>query len=688
MNDAALRTTMLAAIALTGVSMIAAMTLRTPLRQRICPLLGIALGGLGVLLGALAWAGNSGEVTIGTALPGVSASFGPDRLGGMFTVLIGAVTVLASIWAMDGARSPGNPAGSRITWAAYPVFVLGMLGVCAAADVFAFLLAWEVMAVGSAVLVLTEHAQRAEVATAGYWYAAMTQLSFLLLLGGFAVLASAGSGTDWTALATAPPRAASTGVAVALLLLGFATKAGAVPLHVWLPRAHPEAPSHVSALMSAAMVKVGVYGVLLVFLRLFPGGPQWWGLLVLALGCLSAVFGILQAAVAADLKRLLAYSTTENIGLILLAIGAAQVLTARGEGGVAQVLLVAAMLLVLAHAAAKSTLFLTAGSVLHATGSRNLDRLGGLGAVMPWTAAGFGVAALGAAALPVTAGFVAEWTLLQALVRAGGPDRPGTGLLSAIAVTVVALTAGLALMTFTKAFGIAFLGRARSQGAVDAHEVAIGERTATALGAAAVLLLGLLPGPVSVAVAQGLGLAPDTVGGAGLLGGVRLAEFTAEGVTDSSGSVTPQAVPLLDPVALTVLAIVAAVLIGLVAARLRQRMPRRAVELGWGCGGARLSPRMQYTATSYAEPLVRIFDGPLGADRSIATTHGEAPYVVRGITFRQRVADVVEERGYTPVLRLISAGSDRARRAHNGNLHRYLGWSFLTFLLVLAWAVR
>ena len=661
-------------LVVTAVAVVVPHVVPDAVRLRVSPLLGVLLGGAGVGAGAAAWSGGAGAVSLRTVLPGVTASWAPDRLGGVFAVLVGAVTVLASLWAVDGAR---GAAASRTAWTAYPLFVLGLLGVTAAADVVAFCLAWEVMAVASAVLVLADHARRPEVLRAGLWYAGMTQLSFLLVLGGFAVLAASAGGTTWEALAGLAPTAGATGFGVALLLAGFATKAGAVPVHVWLPRAHPEAPSHVSALMSAAMVKAGVYGVLLVVVRLQPAGPAWWGLVLLVLGSASAVFGILQAGAAADLKRLLAYSTTENVGLILVAVGAAQVTTARGDAATGHVLLVAALLLAAGHAAAKTVLFLTAGSVLHATGLRDLDRLGGLGRPMPWTCGAFGVAALGAAGLPVTAGFVAEWTLLQALVHAGSPDDPRLGLVSALAVTVVALTAGLALMTFTKAFGIAFLGRPRSDDAAAAHEVGVAERAAAALGALAVVGLGLLPGPLATGLVTALGADGVTAAGTTLASGVRLA-----GITDGATA------PVLDPVALAVTGLLAAVVVGVGAARLRRRAPRRVVDLGWGCGGARVSPRMQYTATSYAEPLVRIFDGPLGVTRSVAASGYDAPYLEHEVTFRQRVRDVVEERGYRPVLAAVTRVADAARGLHNGSVHRYLAWSFATFVVVLGLAAR
>jgi formate hydrogenlyase subunit 3/multisubunit Na+/H+ antiporter MnhD subunit len=676
---------LLAQVVLAALGVVVALSTGVAARRRLAPVLSGLLGAAGIATGAAAWSGGTGAVVVGTALPQVTLTYAPDRLGGAFGVLVGAVVVVAALWATNGGR---GAAESRTAWAAFPVFVAGLLGVVSAADAVGFLLAWEVMAVASTVLVLADHARRPDVVGAGLWYAGMTQLSFLLVLGGFAVLVAAAGGTGFSTLATLDPDGGPAALGVALLVAGFAAKAGAVPLHVWLPRAHPEAPSHVSAVMSAAMVKAGVYGVLLVLVRLLPAGPQWWGLLVLALGAASAVFGILQASVAADLKRLLAYSTTENVGLILCAIGAAQVTAARGDVATSRVLLVAALLLTFSHAAAKSALFLTAGSVLHATGLRDLDRMGGLWGPMPWTATAFGVAAVGAAGLPVSGGFVAEWTLLQALVHGGRPADPRLGVMSAVTVTVVALTAGLALMTFTKAFGIAFLGRPRTPEAAEAREVGLGERCAALLAAAGVVVLGLVPGPLATGAVRALGVDGVDAAGTSLTSGVRLAGLAGSTGAASTSTATSTVAPALDPLALTQLPAGGPGAVGAVAARLRRRAPRRAVDLAWGCGGARVSPRMQYTATSYAEPLVRIFDGALGVDRSVHTRTDDALYVVREMAFRQRLHDVIEDRAYRPVLAAARRAADAARLLQNGSINRYLAWSFASFLLVLMAAAR
>lgn len=653
---------LVAQLALTVLAVAVALAAPDRTRRVWAGLACAALSVAGLVTGVLAVAGESGSLTLALALPDFTLGVAPDRLGGVFIVVVAGVGLLVSWFGIGYAT---GPATSRTAWVALALFLLGMMVVPAATDVVTFLLAWETMALASAVLLASEHRLRAAVLSATIWYTVMTHLSFVLLLGGFAVLVAESGGITFDALASVSPSTAGGGIAFALLVLGFASKSGLVPLHVWLPRAHPEAPSHVSAAMSAAMVKLGVYGVLLVVVRLMPGGPSWWGVVLLILGAASAVYGILQASVTSDLKRLLAYSTTENIGLIVLAIGAAVLLGAYGMRDAADVALVASLMLVVSHAAFKATLFLGAGSVLHATGERDLDRLGGLGVRMPWTAVAFGVASLGAAALPVTAGFTAEWTLLQSLIRGADPGDRLVAVAMPTAVAVVALTAGLALLTFVKAFGIGFLARPRSPGSEQAQEGTPPMRTALAVGAITVVAVGLVPGVVAAPLARAVGADGVEVLA---LGGIDLVALGA----------------LLDPVALVLLAAVVAAPLMVAAAALRVRIPRRATTLAWGCGGTRLSPRMQYTATSYAEPLLRVFDDALQPVRDVEVTPAEeSRYLVERVQYTQRLDDVVERRLYRPGLGRMERLGVVARRLQNGSIHRYLLYSFTALVLVL-----
>ena len=620
-----------------------------------------AVTGVAALLGAPA-AGLQIPLALPLTAPLEPLLLAPDRLGGVFMAIAGVVVALSALFGIGYAH---GAAASRTGWTAFAVFAVGLQFVPAAADALTFLLAWELMAGGSTVLLLADHAAREPVRRATLWYAVMTHLSFLFLLTGFGVLAAAAGGTSWATIAAAGIDGPVASVGFVLLTAGFATKAGLVPVHVWLPRAHPEAPSHMSAAMSAAMVKMGVYGIMLVVLRLLPAGPRWWAVLLIALGAGSALYGILQASVQSDLKRLLAYSTTENVGLIVAAVGIGVLLLDSDQDGVAGVAFLAALLLAVSHAAFKTVLFLGAGSVLHATGERDLDLLGGLAARMPWTATAFGVAAMGAAALPVTSGFVAEWALLQALVHTDARADRLIAVVMPVTMAVVALTVGLGLLTFVKALGIGFLARPRTQAAADAHEAGFTMRAALTLGSLLVLGLGLAPGPVSVALARAVPASgATTVAGTGL-------------VLDTVGVV-------LHPVGLTLLLL--AILLPLLVTNvvLARRHPRRDVALAWGCGGERTSPRMEYNATSYAEPLVRVFGSSLQATRHIEVVrHEESPLLVAEMAFTQQTTDVVEERFYLPVARRIDRFGDLARTVQNGSIHRYVGFSFAAFVIVL-----
>lgn len=623
--------------------------------------IGVGLAGSVTGLGALF--GPSGAIGFRLPVPGLGdVLFQPSPLGGLFVLVAGAVGAVSALFGIGYAH---GPAASRTAWTALALFMLGLQFVPAAADVVGFLLAWEAMALASTVLVLTDHRTSTRARSAGVWYAVMTHLSFLLVLVGFAVLAANTGTTRFAGMAEADISQGQASIAFIALLVGFATKAGAVPLHVWLPKAHPEAPSHVSALMSAAMVKMGVYGIVLAVTVLLPGGPAWWGGAILVLALPSALYGILQAAVANDIKRLLAYSTTENVGLMLTATAVAVLTRAGGIEGAADVALTAALLLVVSHAAFKTVLFLGAGAVVHATQERDLDNLGGLAASMPVTAITTLIGALGAAALPVTVGFVAEWSLLQALIR---PDLRADRLAAVwlpLILSVVALTAGLALLTFVKMFGIAFLARPRTDRAAQAVEVHPLMRVALVLGAGFVLVLGLAPAFLArvTAAAQG-GVGAEPAGAAGL----RL----------------PGADAMLDPLSLTMLAALLAVpLLVFVAVRGR-RVPRRRVDLQWGCGGVRTSPRMQYTATSYAEPLVRVFEATLSPSKYLNITHAdEMARDPATMSYAQQVNDQLESRIYRPITRSLLRLSDGARAIQNGSIHRYLAFSFVALLVVL-----
>ena len=660
---------LLAQLALASTTAILAFSVRAGMRSIVSGIFCALTSSAGVVTGALALSGGRGSIQIPLALPLDPLTIAPTRLGGLFMLLASIVGILVSLYGISYAHAA---AASRTSWSGLALFLIGMQLVPAAADAVSFLLLWETMALGSTIVMLAEHTRRQQVNSAAIWYSAMSQLSFLLLLGGFTVLSTAVGSTHFSAMRGLEPDTWAAGLAFVLLIFGFGSKAGLVPLHVWLPRAHPEAPSHISATMSAAMVSIGVYGALLLCTDLVQYGPPWWGILIMVFGGVSAVYGILQASVNSGLKVLLAYSTTENMGLVFLALGASISMRGYGATAAADAALLAAALLTLSHALFKTTLFLGAGAILHATGETNLDRLGGLLRRMPWTATTFGVAALAAAALPVTSGFVAEWMLLQSLIHGSRTGETPVALALSVAmplgVAVVALTAGLALLTFVKAYGIAFLARPRSAEAASAVEVPFSMRVAMVAGALAVLAVGVLPGPIAEAAASTLhstGIwTVHTIG----LGGISV----------------PGIGVLLDPALILLLAALLGVPILIIVRIASRRHPTRLSPLPWGGGGSRARPRMQYTATSYAEPLVRVFDDVLKPSQDVQVTHaGESRYLIERVQVEQRMPDVIEVHLYHPALNLVQRFGKVARHAQNGSIHRYLAYSFVALLIVL-----
>ncbi|GAB3669934.1 proton-conducting transporter transmembrane domain-containing protein [Saccharopolyspora tripterygii] len=628
----------------------------------------------GALAGVGALAGQTYSIEIPALLPLFGTSFAVDALSGLFLVVTGGVAIAVAVYGIGYAR---HGLDGRVVQLMVPLFVLAMLLVPVAASAGTFLVCWELMALTSLVLVLSEHQRRESVAAAGRWYAVMTHLGVVAILIGLLVLVAHSADDSFPALraaaATLPPPVS--GTVFALVLVGFASKAGIVPLHAWLPRAHPEAPSHVSALMSAAMVNLGVYGIARVGFDLLGGGPRWWWLLVLVLGALSAVYGILQAAMSSDLKRLLGNSTTENMGLVLVGVGAAGLFASAGQDVLAGVALSAALLHVINHAAFKSLLFLAAGSVLHATGSRDLDTLGGLRAGMPVTTLGFGIGALAASALPPGTAFVSEWLLLQALIHGLPASDAATAIVMPLAVAAVALTAGLAVATFVKAFGVGFLARPRSEAASNATESPVGMLAGMGFAAAACVVLALVPSVVLPAV----GAASTTVLGTGRPAVSGLVELRLNGIAGA-----------LSPSLLAVALLVASVAVVGAVRAVAARRARRAARL-WDCGAGPMSARTEYTATSFAEPLQRVFDDVVQPERDIDVTHHqESSYLVQAVEYRQRVPDRLEKRLYEPVLRLLTAWGGAARRLATGSVHRYLGYGFYTVcgLLILLVVIR
>ncbi|MEU8869058.1 proton-conducting transporter transmembrane domain-containing protein [Streptomyces umbrinus] len=637
---------------------------------------GVLTAGVGVAGGAsgvAALGGGRWSAEVPGLLPLAGAHVAVDALSGLFMAVAGAVVAAVAVYGIGYVAGHGaHGLGSRGAQAVLPLFALSLLLVPAAASVSTFLMLWELMALTSLLLVLAEHRARPSVREAGVWYAVMTHLGLVLLLAGLSVYAAQAGGETFTALRLGTDGMSPTvrGLVFVLTAVAFTSKAGLVPLHAWLPRAHPEAPSAVSALMSAAMVNLGVYGLVRIGFDLLGGGPAWWWLMVMVMGGLSAVYGILQAAMASDLKRLLAYSTSENMGLVVLGVGAAGLFAHAGNPALAGLALAAALLHVVNHSAFKALLFTAAGSILRATGERNLDLLGGLRARMPVTAGLFALGALGAVALPPGNGFISEWLLLQSLIH--GLEVPGvtTAIVLPLAVAVIALSAGLAAAVFVKALGVGFFARPRSQPAAAAKESPLLMQVGMGLLAALCAALALVPG----LLVEGLQRAVGSVG----LAGTR--PVSGGGLQMRLDEVSATLSPLWAVAALTVALGAVMATVQWTARRRQRRMQARL----WDCGGGAPTPRMAYTATSFAEPLQRVFDDVLAPEQDVDVTPvRESAYLVERVEFRNRVPDRIEHRLYRPVLGFLAAAGQSARRLAGGSVHTYLGYGFFGLVILL-----
>ncbi len=429
-----------------------------------------AMGGAAAMAAgiSLALRGRASAELLGGASPVGRLDLRADPLAGAFIVLLGLVALAIGCFA---PRYHEPSRGTSVYLVVYNVAVIASLGVLVAADVTTFLVAWEAMTLTCALLILRHH-RRAGVREGAFLFLALGEIGFLLVIAAFLILASHAHSLD---LAVIAARANSIplswrSTAFVLALVGFGFKAGLVPLHIWLPAAHPVAPADGSAFLSGLVIKLGVYGIMLFAFVLLGPGPVWWGLVTMALGAISAIVGILYAIVERDLKRFLAFSSVENVGIIVTAVGASMTFTAYHQPVLGAFLLLVALYHTLNHGAYKTLLFLEAGVIEHATGTRDLDRLGGLSHRMRSTTAMSLVGTLGIAALPPLNGFVSEWLVFQGLFQGFRVHSHGIAILILLAAAVLGLTAGLAVFAFARAFGTAFLGMPRSSGAANASE--------------------------------------------------------------------------------------------------------------------------------------------------------------------------------------------------------------------------
>ncbi|MFA4874117.1 MAG: proton-conducting transporter membrane subunit [bacterium] len=598
------------------------------------------------------------------SMPFGSLAFKMDALSAIFA---GAILVISALSALFGAEYLRPQEGAKrigMSWFCFNVLVASMLIVVTAQNAVLFLLAWEIMSLASFFLVMFDY-EEGSVRRAGWTYLIATHIGTAFLLVMFLLLGRDVHSLDFDAFATAAG-ATGAGVIFFLAIIGFGTKAGFMPLHVWLPEAHPAAPSHVSALMSGVMIKTGIYGLVRILTLLGPP-PAWYGWTLLCIGAASGVLGVLFALAQHDVKRLLAYHSVENIGIITIGLGVGMLGVSLGNGVMVVLGFSGAFLHVVNHAVFKSLLFLSAGSVFHATGTREMDYLGGLWKRMPLTGAAFLIGAVAICGLPPLSGFVSEFAIY--LGAFFGVTDPSARLCVAgvVAVGSLALIGGLAAACFTKAFGVMFLGEGRSPHVEHAHDPGLAMRIPMMVLAALCLAIGLA-GPVAinlmapavglVAASWGVTLSPTLSGGTGM---------ALWGVTTGAS---------------VILALAACVL--LLRARL---LSGRSVAgtVTWDCGYAATTPRMQYTSSSFAQPITRFFTFFLRTERRFTAPQGLFP---DASSFSSETPDVYREHIFKPVFAALEAGLSKFRWLQHGRLNLYILYLVAALLAVLAWKMR
>ena len=621
-----------------------------------------ALVGLALAVTAVASLGDAPErLVLPVGLPDLPMHMRLDALSAVFLLLLGATSAGISTFAAGYFRR-GQGAAPGLLCLQYHLFLASMGFVLLADDAYSFTVGWECMALSSYFLVTSQH-RIPEIRSAGFLYLLIAHVGALAILLSFGVMQGGSWRFTFDAMRAATLSPAWASAAFLLALLGFGAKAGLEPLHVWLPEAHPAAPSPVSALMSGVMIKTALYGVLRVSFDLLGAPLWWWGLVPLAVGLFTALYGVVFAAAQTDMKRLLAYSSIENVGILFAGFGLAVVFTGVGMHAAAALALVATLYHALNHAFMKSLLFVGTGAVLHATGERNLGRLGGLIHRMPWVAWLTLVGALAIAGLPPLNGFVSEWLLLQAFLFAHEIPRPFVNMLLPMGAALLVLAAALAGYLMVKFYGVIFLGQPREPTLARAHDANWLSRAGLLWLAAGCFALGLLPTvivPLLTFVPQQLGI----------------------GALPAGGGSWWQLVPLAGRGAGYAPAVFFAVIAGVVVAtwlavrlfyheRVRRGPP-------WDCGFGRLDARMQDTAEGFGQPIRHLFEPFFALKRELPTPFDAAP------RYRVSVGDRFWSGVYQPLAALVQHVADVVSVLQHGRISVYLLYSFVTLIVLLA----
>jgi len=632
-------------IALAGLLSVTRAT--RPMRQSLLWLL-VAGNLLFLAFSLIVFVSNSDfHITLYRLAPALQFSFFIDRLSALFIIIISLVSTCVAIYSLRYVEQHGTTIEKNLQLAMMSLFVLAMVLVVAAANTFCFLFFWELMSITSFLLIINDRENK-ETQKSSLFYFIMTQMSTVFLLFGFLALAGFTGSFDIAPVAGIPPALQT--AAFLSLFIGFGIKAGVMPFHKWLPYAHSASPSNISALMSGVMIKVAIYGLVRYVVNVFTP-DRWWGILILVFATFSAVFGVIYALKEHDIKKLLAYHSIENIGIILIGVGLYLIFQSYGFTALATLSLLGGLFHTFNHAMFKSLLFLTAGAVVNATGTRNIDKMGGLLKSMPYTGVLFLIGSVSIAALPPFNGFVSELMIFQAFLQSFTLTDPALKILLFVGLSLFALTSALAAACFVKAFGIIFLATPRSEQAKQAREVPRLMSFGAAVLAAICVLLGICSFQI----------------------------FTSLGYS----------LPIPNMMAVGLLMVLAFGIVWLVMRRVANRRVR--VSETWGCGIAAQNSRMEYTATGFSEPIMTIFRPVYRTRKTVERTYHDKSNSI----FKQGRAEIhmlklFEERIYLPVAHFVERLSLFVSNRHDVDLDVYILYSFVAIvilIIVMGWLI-
>ncbi|MEK6559358.1 MAG: hydrogenase 4 subunit B [Planctomycetota bacterium] len=594
-----------------------------------------------------------------------------DSLSSYFILVISVISFVASIYSIGYTRLYVNKRDVRFLGFTYNLFLMAMLLVVSANNAFVFMIVWELMTLVSFFLVIFEH-ENPTTRKAGLVYIVMAHIgSGLLAIAFFILLAYGGSFSfDSFRDAAAQIPAVYKNIVFFLIIFGFGIKAGIFPLHLWLPMAHPAAPSNISMIMSGVMIKTAIYGFIRFYFEFLTPCPPWWGVIILIIGATSAILGILYALMERDIKTLLAYSSVENIGIILIGIGLSMIFKSYNQMALSSLAMIAGLYHLFNHAVFKCLLFGCAGNIYYSTHTKNIEELGGLIKRMQITAPLFLIGALSISAIPPLNGFISEWFIFQSLLNGFNIPSVIIKIITIICGAIVALTGALVATCFVKAFGISFLAMPRSKHAEKAKEVPVVMLVSMGILAALCVFMGLFPAKIMMTINH----VNTQILGTNIVKALTSYDWLQMNIVRTNFTE-------LSPKSATVFGLI---LFGITFGALtliRPKFIRKFYET-WTCGIAPES-RLEYTATAFTKPFKVVFSNLYRPRLEVSTTYSVPNFFVKSIAYVGEITPIFERYLYNPVSNFVLKISDKARLIHAGNIHLYLAYIFITLLILI-----